>query len=659
MNGQLVNVTTQILGSELAQNYTSGLQLYVEDISIFGDEGVLQIGTIWSDDRETVPYMTIIDTDEFEAPYLELGTELVNDYDVDENVVQPYPLTTVKMATAYVSGGGDFEVPLASGVWSLVEDGTRDDAEGEIVVIEDGMVTSLYGQAPSISGDYIAFLEAGKISAGTLDANVVTIASQDNNIIIDSNGILAKKAGDESTFVQIDANEENGKVLKIVKGALEIRDKDEAVIIDKDGLVADGIIRGVMPGSNNPITNSSFERVDASDNPVDWTKGGTTPANISTDNTKNRFGTKCFYCNNTTATDAKATQTVQVQQNTTYALSVYWQAAALGSTPIWGAGETWGGGHQWGEPAEGGSGDRGAEIKVWDDAVEKVSTGVLWGTQSTWQRTMTTTFDSGSATELDIEINIGTVADPTVGKFWCDAILLQEGAVIMPWNISLHDYLEHTSDTTQHGAESSYPVGSIYINANVATNPSDPSMLGFGTWVAFGSGRIPVGLDSGDTDFDTAEETGGAKTVALSQANLPNVSTGAGTSHNHTQNSHNHTQNSHNHSQNSHDHSNSAHIHSALIYTGNSKYLSLNTGGSQYKMTWSGTNGLTNDTRPSQVGITIDNKTATNVAQTATNVAQTATNNAEAAHTHSLGGSGTAHSNVQPYIVVYMWKRTA
>lgn len=54
-----------------------------------------------------------------------------------------------------------------------------------------------------------------------------------------------------------------------------------------------------------------------------------------------------------------------------------------------------------------------------------------------------------------------------------------------------------------------YPVGCIYISTN-STNPA--TSLGFGTWSAFGAGRVPVGFDSGQTEFDTDEETGGAKT---------------------------------------------------------------------------------------------------------------------------------------------------
>ena len=72
-----------------------------------------------------------------------------------------------------------------------------------------------------------------------------------------------------------------------------------------------------------------------------------------------------------------------------------------------------------------------------------------------------------------------------------------------------------------HMLETVYPVGSIYINAGVATNPG--TLLGFGTWTAFGTGRVIVGVDSSDSDFDTVRETGGSKTDshALTIAELP------------------------------------------------------------------------------------------------------------------------------------------
>ena len=54
-----------------------------------------------------------------------------------------------------------------------------------------------------------------------------------------------------------------------------------------------------------------------------------------------------------------------------------------------------------------------------------------------------------------------------------------------------------------------YPVGSIYTNAAVATNPA--TLLGFGTWAAYAEGRVPVGKASSGT-FDTLNATGGAET---------------------------------------------------------------------------------------------------------------------------------------------------
>ena len=67
-----------------------------------------------------------------------------------------------------------------------------------------------------------------------------------------------------------------------------------------------------------------------------------------------------------------------------------------------------------------------------------------------------------------------------------------------------------------------YPVGSIYINAGVSTNPA--TLLGFGTWTAFGAGRVMVGLNASDALFDTLEETGGSKDAVLVQHNHTSTS---------------------------------------------------------------------------------------------------------------------------------------
>jgi len=120
-----------------------------------------------------------------------------------------------------------------------------------------------------------------------------------------------------------------------------------------------------------------------------------------------------------------------------------------------------------------------------------------------------------------------------------------------------------------------YPVGSVYINASVSTNPG--TLLGFGTWLEFGAGRVLVGLDAGDTDFDTVEETGGAKTHTLTVDEMP--------SHTHTQ-------------------------------------------------------AGSDNSAPLQFGNPIDDFGEVD------------------SQTGATGGD-QPHNNLQPYIVVYMWKRTA
>ena len=56
-----------------------------------------------------------------------------------------------------------------------------------------------------------------------------------------------------------------------------------------------------------------------------------------------------------------------------------------------------------------------------------------------------------------------------------------------------------------------YPVGSIYMNMAVATNPG--TLLGFGTWVAYAEGRVLVGYEASGT-FDALDESLGAETAA-------------------------------------------------------------------------------------------------------------------------------------------------
>lgn len=69
-----------------------------------------------------------------------------------------------------------------------------------------------------------------------------------------------------------------------------------------------------------------------------------------------------------------------------------------------------------------------------------------------------------------------------------------------------------------------YPVGAIFLSA-VSDDPA--TLLGYGTWTAIGAGKVLVGLNSGDPDFDTLGETGGAKTVTPTGTNSAPTFTGS------------------------------------------------------------------------------------------------------------------------------------
>ena len=161
-----------------------------------------------------------------------------------------------------------------------------------------------------------------------------------------------------------------------------------------------------------------------------------------------------------------------------------------------------------------------------------------------------------------------------------------------------HDSVYALEGHTHPGGSEAFPVGSVFI-AVVATNPA--TLLGYGTWSAFGAGRVMVGLDAGDTDFDTAEETGGVKTVVLTGAQSGIAQ--------------------HTHVQNAHDH--------AIT-----QLRDATTGGATTNI------ALTADTS-STLG--------TKVTGSATAVNQNA----------GPANAAEAHTNLQPYIVAYFWKRTA
>jgi len=157
-----------------------------------------------------------------------------------------------------------------------------------------------------------------------------------------------------------------------------------------------------------------------------------------------------------------------------------------------------------------------------------------------------------------------------------------------------------SGQTALSSVADAYPIGSIYMNASNSANPA--SLLGFGTWVSFGSGRVLTGLDSSQSEFNSIGETGGAKTSAhtLTKAELP------------------------------------SNISDSSITWGNQGISHISSLSGDFS--WGSAGATSNQpgfggggTNPSRQ-VDLD-----------------------------IGGSGSSHSHstLQPYIVVYMWKRTA
>lgn len=70
-----------------------------------------------------------------------------------------------------------------------------------------------------------------------------------------------------------------------------------------------------------------------------------------------------------------------------------------------------------------------------------------------------------------------------------------------------------------------YPVGSIYMSVSHTTADSVRNALGGGTWEAWGTGRVPLGMGSnGTTNYTTVEDAGGEERHQLTEAELPVIS---------------------------------------------------------------------------------------------------------------------------------------
>lgn len=197
-------------------------------------------------------------------------------------------------------------------------------------------------------------------------------------------------------------------------------------------------------------------------------------------------------------------------------------------------------------------------------------------------------------TEIDTEFNniataVATKADLASPTF-TGTPALPTGTTAVTQSAGNNTTAIATTAFVQAALSALYPVGSIYTNATNSTNPG--TLLGFGTWTAFGAGRVMVGFNSGNALFDTAEETGGsADAITVSHTHTATVT-------------------------------DPGHLHTGGV----SGYGQGNVSGS------GNPSGGISDTGTATTGVSVSISTT--------------------------GSSGT-NANYQPYITVYMWKRTA
>jgi hypothetical protein len=199
-------------------------------------------------------------------------------------------------------------------------------------------------------------------------------------------------------------------------------------------------------------------------------------------------------------------------------------------------------------------------------------------------------------TEIDTEFNniataVATKADLASPTF-TGTPTLPTGTIGVTQSAANNTTALATTAFVQAALSALYPVGAIYINATSSTNPA--TSLGFGTWTAFGAGRVMVGFDSGNALFDVAEETGGSANATLPSHTHTATSTVTDPTHNHT---------------------------FPVGGSGSGNPSNTNAGASS------------STTASASTGITV-------------------------ATTNSTEGASATNANYQPYITVYMFKRT-
>lgn len=236
---------------------------------------------------------------------------------------------------------------------------------------------------------------------------------------------------------------------------------------------------------------------------------------------------------------------------------------------------------------------------------------------------MRITLDDGSTVDFEV---LNTLDDDHVR-----GIIAEESPAIVSEAVEeSKDYTDSKIVDVTSLVNTIYPVGSILMSTNSA-NPS--TYLNVGTWEAWGSGRVPVGVNTSDSDFNTVNKTGGEKSHELLEAEIP--------SHNHNFEGSSHTHTIEGISGDTTGQYWGSGRASITVQADGAVMRNTPDGNTQILGTDEGSsgNGYYNNIR---LGKGTMNTGATTQGGTI----------------HNTGGS-QAHNNLQPYITCYMWRRTA
>nr|DAO60078.1 MAG TPA: baseplate protein [Caudoviricetes sp.] len=175
-----------------------------------------------------------------------------------------------------------------------------------------------------------------------------------------------------------------------------------------------------------------------------------------------------------------------------------------------------------------------------------------------------------------------------------------------------------------------YPVGSIYISVNNA----NPATFFGGSWVAFATGRTLVGVDASQGEFNAVEKAGGHKELQ----------------------SHAHGLNNHVHNLGNHTHSVPNHTHTMQGSGNHFHYLGIDKSAVQKGTSYNKPNNFESGSTSYKSNTTGNHTHTMNSSGSCTTGVNNGNTGGNSGNTTSAGGGNAG--NLQPYITVYMWKRT-